>query len=220
MYGDLLDKYGVVQNSVWKFDKGLLICGSNLDLNNQKYIPLVDCVYTNPPRNDTWINIFYKSANLKPEISFASFINQMFDLIKNKTETNSTVYFDVGIKKTQTIIEEIEKKGWYSKDIFVTYYEKRPKPCYTIVGSFWETPIVPSNLDGARRKEKNSLIIKDLIRAGHGKLFDPCCGSFDYLIEGLRDGMKMVYGIEIIPEKFALGLKRIENMGYKVERIK
>ena len=65
----------------------------------------------------------------------------------------------------------------------------------------------------------DTLIINDLLRTGYKTLFDPCCGSSEYLVEGLKQGMESVYGIEIIPEKVALGLKKIEDMGYKVEKI-
>lgn len=215
MYGNLLYKYPVVANSVWQFEKGLLVCGSNQDANIQKLIPVVDSCYTDPPWNQGNMKMFYTYARRELEKSYFEFIENIIILLKSKV--SGTVWMDIGIKQHDDVVDILDNHGWETAKLYTTYYGHPPRPLKTICGSFTGTGIT-ANIEGLHGVSVIQTIMESLA-FNNQTVFDPCCGKLDYLIEGIKQGMSYVYGIELIPKKLALGLSLVEKLGYKVKRV-
>ncbi len=219
MYGDLLSEYPVQTGSVWEFERGRLVCGSALNLANWVRIPKVQAVYTDPPWNDGNMKMFYNYAHREIEKSHMELILGIMREIKDHTAPVSTVTFDMGIKITPRLLGELEKIGWMTGRVYTTYYGTPKRPCRTICGSFHELGIIELGIEGKHGINAIEGVMRAYKQAGYSAVLDPCCGKLDYLVSALEQGIPKVYGIELIPEKLALGLRRLEKLGFSVRRI-
>ncbi len=215
-YGD--NKFQVVPNSVFRFEQGVLVCGSNQNASLHKYIPVVDGVYTDPPWNQGNMKMFYGFAHRRIEKDFLSLMDGVFALIRTKVKKGGLIVSDMGIDEYPHVMELLKRRGFYLETCSTTYYGSSKRPCHTFFGSFGHATHWLPQVEGKHGTQVTKAVVDGLIRNGAKSMFDPCCGKLMFLREGLKRGMK-IYGMELIPEKLSLGLEYIERKGYKIERV-
>lgn len=219
-YGN--NKYKVENGSIWEFEKGLLVCGSNQDTVIRDVIPNnVGCVYTDPPWSQGNMRMFYNFASRPLDENFHNFSVNVATLIASKVVYGGWVFIEAGMDTYQEILEIYIRSGFVSEGVFKNTYGNPTRPNALL-----------AMRNGAPINSDSRLLVKGGkhgVDAIHevvffcknihaGSMFDPCCGKLDFLIAGLKQGID-VYGIELIPNKLALGINRLEKLGYRVRRV-
>lgn len=226
MYGNLSFKYKVDYGSVYKFEKGLFVCGSAVDEKIISVMGQVDAVYTDPPWNLGNMKMFYTFAGQPVQMGYYTFIEKLFKNIFDKTTEDAFIYFDSGMKQSPYVYDKLRDVGFKALESAQTYYGSPKRPCNTTL-ALKDAGLVGDpayqalqSVSGLHGVENTARVIANLKAAGKQRFYDPCCGKLDFVLAALDEGFEYVQGIDLIPDKLALGLSYLEKRGYTVEKVR
>lgn len=215
-YGSAQEHYNVEHNSVWKAGDNTLICGDLLHVATTgllwKNIPTVDVIYTDPPWTPSIYAQFYRNAELPaPETPFDVFIHHSIDIFK-RLNPSGIIFVESGKGSKDLIISCLESSGAHTLSIIDCTYTKRKTTYILWVGSYNHTVTIPEKLMTVGHHENQVVLSIAHSTAKPGiKFMDPLCGQMTFITPAATRGAT-VYGVELIPRKFAEGLRTISRV--------
>lgn len=214
-YGSAQEVYNVHQNQAWAVGPHRLLCGDLLELWKNgmllQYLTEADVIYTDPPWTASIYSQFYTNADSHPTVSYDEFLDESMRIIRRMCP-DGIIFIESGLGSVDTIISKLEALAAHTLSIINCTYTKRHTVYKLWVGSFNATVQLPPDLMTVGRHE-NQVVLSIAHSTAHKgiRFFDPLCGQMTFILPAAMRGAT-VYGTELIPRKFAEGLRSISRL--------
>ena len=171
-----------------------------------EFMKTADLIFCDPPCSLGNINTFYTKADIEEKQSdYDKFKNRFFECIDEiKPET---IAVEVFASNKEPFFNEIMKRYSFVKVYNSTYYHRKDRKCWIIVGS--NTP-VDFKIEGIDEEDAIDWICKN---ADYNCIGDLCMGRGLVGFGANKYGRKFV-GTELNKKRLAVLIERI-NKGYK-----
>lgn len=214
-YGSAQEVYNVKHNQVWYAGDHRFICGDLIEVAShgllKNHIPEINVIYTDPPWTPSIYKQFYNNADQKAKLSYEDFLHETIAIIR-WLNPNGIIFIESGQTSQDAIITELEDMKAHTLSIIDCTYTKRHTKYILWVGSFNRTVTLPEDLMKVGRHENQVVLSIAHSTARPGVRFmDPLCGQMSFIIPAAMKGAT-VYGVELIPRKFAEGLRAISRV--------
>lgn len=215
------------QGDVWGDGHHHVLCGDLLKLwdNGQlaKHIQSADIIHTDPPWTASiyrqfhkWSTTLERTAQPTPfvqPVSFEDFTRALVDICKTYCPSG-LIFIDSGLKYTPTLRQVFTDRG--GKQLLLcnyTYETGKISTHYNLnVFTFNPTTTIPEGAlptTGIHGDAIIPKIVDTFIKPGM-RFFDPLCGSMGFLAPAIPK-KATILGVELIPRKFASGLKTLKK---------
>jgi hypothetical protein len=173
------------------------------------FMKQADFIFSDPPCSLGNINTFYTKADIEEKQSdYEKFKNRFFECID---EINpKTIAIEVFASNKKSFLKEIEERFKYVTIYNSTYYHKKDKKCWIIVGS--NTKYVDFKIEGIDEEDAIDWICKN---ADYNCIGDLCMGRGLVGFGANEYGRKFV-GTELNKKRLAVLIERINKGSKKV----
>lgn len=214
-YGSAQEIYNVAQGQVWAAGEHRFICADVLLASKsgllRKHIPEVDVIYTDAPWTPGIYTQFYTNAGGTPDLSFEDFLSTFCGHLRY-FNPNGLCLLEIGKGAKDLLVSCLAAAGAHTLALIPCTYTKRHTTYWLWVGSFNSTVTLPGGLLTTGRHENQVILSIAHTCAGPGiRFLDPLCGQMTFIAPAAMRG-STVYGVELIPRKFAEGLRSISRI--------